>query len=584
MKKWIRWQGLGVFLVVVIVFSILWFLVIDDVVEAMIEKFGTQAVGAKVELESADLTLFPVGLQLIRLKVTNPDEPMTNAVEIARIDLSLDTLNLLRQKIIIDEMSLDGVQVNTTRKSSGAVRRRRPAAPPRVSKKAPKKGLCAAIELPTFTIPNVTEILNNEKLQSLELVESVQTDIENTKKRWQKKLQELPDKAKFDEYRSRIEQLKSKRRGTLGGLLGAAGDVANLKKDLERDLDRLKHARQGFNRKTTSLKTQLDQTKQAPLKDVKHLKDKYSLSPRGLSNLSSLLFGYRLCGWMQKAMGWYEKVKPVLERAKKKEKGHEVVEPMRGKGVNVRFKEYAPLPDFLIRNAKVGLKLRSGNLTGAMENITPDQDILGLPLTFKFSGQNMERLNAITIDGSLDHTSPARPKDTVNANVKGYKVQDVTLSNKPKWPVTLKGALVDLDTRALLKGEDISANLDAGLTSVRLSAGLPDGAGPLAKAMASALSDISQFTVEADVAGTIEDYDIHLTSDLDRVLKDAAGNAVRKQAAGLEKELEKAIFAKVGGPLEQAKTSLGGLDAIASELTRRQNLGNGLLKDLKLRF
>lgn len=217
MKKWIRWQGLGVFVGVVIVFSILWFLVIDGIVERMIEKFGTQAVGARVELDSADVSLFPVGLQLIRLQVANPDEPMTNAVEIARIDLSLDTLNLLRRKIIIDEMSLDGVQINTPRKTSGAVTPRRPSAPPGVSKKAPRKGLCAATELPTFQIPNVTEILGKEKLQSLELAESLQADSENAKKKWQKELQGLPDKAKFDEYRKRVKQLKSKKKAPSGG-------------------------------------------------------------------------------------------------------------------------------------------------------------------------------------------------------------------------------------------------------------------------------------------------------------------------------------------------------------------------------
>ena len=583
MKMWIRWQGLAVFLGVVIIFSLFWFLLIDGIVERMIEKSGTWAVGAKVELDKADLSLFPVGLKLIHLQISNPDKPMTNAVEIGQINLSLETLNLLRRKIIIKEMTADGIRMNTPRKRSGAVVSRPSVLPP-ASHQGPKKALRGEIELPTVRMPDASEVLKREKLQSLELVESLQKDIQNTQKKWQKQLQELPDKAKFDEYRSRIQQLKSNRKTGFGGLLGAAGDVANLKRDLETDLNRLKRAQQGLNRKMTSFKVQVDQATKAPLKDVERLKKKYSLSPQGLTNLSRLLLGYQLWGWTEKSIAWYERLKPLVERVKKKEKGHEVVKPMRGKGVNIRFKEYAPLPDFLIRKAKARLQLQDGDLTGKIENITPDQDILGIPLTFRFSGENMKRLDAITIDGSLDHIIPSRSKDKVNFNVKGYEVRDLTLSDKAEWPVTLKTAVADLDIRALLRGEDISANLIAGLKSVQLSAGLQEGVSPVARAIGSALSEISKFTVNADVAGTLEAYDIRLTSDLDRVLKTAAGKTVRKQADQLERQLKDAIFTKVGGPLKQTKGSLSTLDTIGNELSNRLNLGNGLLTGLKLPF
>jgi len=51
MKKWIRWQGLGAFVIVVIIVFGFWYLFIDGIVKRVIEKQATQAVGAKVELE-----------------------------------------------------------------------------------------------------------------------------------------------------------------------------------------------------------------------------------------------------------------------------------------------------------------------------------------------------------------------------------------------------------------------------------------------------------------------------------------------------------------------------------------------------
>ena len=121
MAKWIRWQGVVAFVVVAGVFAIVWLLLVDMWVERAIERAGTAAVGAKVELDAADLSLMPLGLTLTRLQVTNPDEPMTNAVEIARITGAFDPLELLRRKVIVDAMTVDGVRFNTPRRTSGAI-------------------------------------------------------------------------------------------------------------------------------------------------------------------------------------------------------------------------------------------------------------------------------------------------------------------------------------------------------------------------------------------------------------------------------------------------------------------------------
>ena len=107
--------------------------------------------------------------------------------------------------------------------------------------------------------------------------------------------------------------------------------------------------------------------------------------------MSRLLFGAKINRWVEQAIAWHERLKPVLQRSQKKEKGPDKIKPIRGKGVNVRFKEHEPLPDFLIRRVKTSLLVDAGNFTGNIQNITPDQDILGTPLTFTFSGKNMKK-------------------------------------------------------------------------------------------------------------------------------------------------------------------------------------------------
>ena len=582
MKKWIRWQGLGAFVIVMIIVFGFWYLFIDGIIERAIEKQATQAVGAKVELESADLTLFPAGLHVSHLQLTNPDDPMKNAVEISRINLSLEVAHLLHRKIIIKEVVLDGIQLNTPRKTSGALVSRAPA--PLVSKKEPKKGPQEKITFPAFSVPDVTEILKREELESLKLVKSLQGDIRKEKDTWRMRLNELPDRKKFDGYRSRIQQLKKKKKKPFGGLLGAAGDIAAIKKDIETDLNRIKQARQGLDRTLTSLKGKYDQAKKSPLKDVERLKKKYSLSAQGIANMSGLLFGSRIDDWTQKAVTWYERLKPLLEGSVKKQKHGEPDKPLRGKGVYIRFKEKDPLPDFLIRTVNAQLQIEAGDLAGSIKDITNRQDILGIPLTFLFSGENMNGLTSLNFSGALDHINASRSKDTVNFTVQGFNVRDIVLSKGGQLPITLNNAAVDLELKALIRGDTIAANLITKLGSVSIATGAKDTGGAVMSSIASALSTVSSFTLKADIAGTFDKYTATLDSDLDDVLKSAAEKAVSRQAAQLEEDLKKGIFAKVDGPLGQAKESLGGFDGISGELAQRGKLGNSLMKDLRLPF
>jgi uncharacterized protein (TIGR03545 family) len=326
----------------------------------------------------------------------------------------------------------------------------------------------------------------------------------------------------------------------------------------------------------------VEQAQKAPMEDVRRLRGKYSLSPQGVQNMSRILFGERISAWMNTGLSWYGRLKPVLERSKKEEKGVEVVKPLRGKGLDVRFKEYAPLPDFLIRKTGVSLQVDAGKFSGTIQNITPDQEILGLPLTFTFSGSNLKDIQSIVVNGDLNHINPSRPKDTINARIQKYRINEIKLSDNTQLPLTLAAGLVDSDIRASIEGNAISAGLAAQVKSVHLTSDAKEPRSPLAGAIVSALSSISHFNVQADIKGTLNDYSISLTSDVDRVLRDAAARLVQEQSARLEKMLTSAIEEKTQGPLKNLQEQFGSLAGIGQELDGRKNEFSDLLKEALL--
>ncbi|NOS35777.1 MAG: TIGR03545 family protein [Deltaproteobacteria bacterium] len=581
MKQWIRWKGVAAFVVVTAVVSLLWFLLIDGFVERMIERTGTRLNGARVELDDADLTLFPAGLTLTGLHVTNPDKPMSNAVEIKQIAFTMDGLNLLRRKVIVDEMTVEGIRLNTPRKRSGAIARR-----PSITESAVRKAVCEEFEfsLPSFEIPDVKDILKSENLPSLQAVESLRTDIRSEQEGWKKRLNDLPGKAVFEKHKRRLEKLKAGKSGGIGGILGASGELLSFQKEVKRDLDRIRSAQKEFNEVSSSLRKRVDQAKKGPLEDVRRLKEKYALTPRGLENISSQLFSAKLCGWLQNSLAWHEKLKPAVERIRtgdekeRGEEGPEVVRPVRSKGVDVRFKEYAPLPDFLVRLASASANFSFGTVEGKIINITPDQDTLGIPLTFAFAGDNLKGLKSIKLTGTLNHIEPADTKDDVHLRIGGYRLENIPLSDSAALPITLQEGVADIKVDARMTGDRIKARVEVGFGQVKLASGIGEEAGTVAKTVASLLSDIRKLTITADVSGTLNKYDIKLSSDLDRILKNALGGVIKKQTALLEKRLTKEITGKLAGPMKGVNTDLGGLSGIGGELAGRLNLGSELLK------
>ncbi len=564
MGKLMKWGG-SAFAVFVVIVMIFWFFVVDMMVERAIEKNGTKAVGARVDLDKADLTLFPMGLSLKGLYVTNPDSPMENAVRISTIKMDLEPSPLFQKKIIINEMGVEGLAFNTKRKTSGAIQKP-------VEKKQPPKTACSSMEMPSFKKPDIRKILENEKLNTIIDSKALEQEVKNAQTQWKKELENLPDEKKLNEYKAAIEDLK-KGSGSLGAMLGMATKVNALQQEINQDLSRIKKAQKDFNGQLRGFQAKAKALANAPIKDINRLAKKYALSPEGAANMTRLLFGNSLCGAVDKASGWYEKIKPYIQKTQKAEKDKKA-EP----------KKKGERPVFLIRTLKLNALVEAGNLTGKVENITPDQDIIGLPLRFAFLGRDMKGLNALNLNGNADSVTPANPKNNAVLSLKKLKLNDLILGEAGAVPLSIKTATSDIHLNLSTIGDQLSAKLNANFDAVKFLSSLQKDADPIVTAMVNALSNISRFNLKANITGTFDDFQMTITSDLDKTLKSAVGNLIKKEADQFKKALKQQVMAKVKAPVGQANGSLSGLGGIEKELLNRLNLGNGLLDGLKISF
>jgi uncharacterized protein (TIGR03545 family) len=561
---------------VFIFFALVWFVVVDWVVEIAIESQGTKAVGARVDVAGADLSLFPAGIEVRGLQVTNPDHPMSNALDIQRIYSDIELKPLIQRKVIIDNLRMEGIRLNTPRKSSGAVAGGKPAAAKPTAPMPPWLGkMCAGQRITPFSMPSVQEILSSEKLQPLEVAAQLSTRIDTAKSQWQQRLKDLPTREQLEAYRSRLEKLKSKG-GGLQALLGSASELKQLNDDLRKDLGRLESARADYRTELQKLEKESALLAKAPHEDVRRLKDKYAVSTEGLANLSRLLFGPSVCRWWEKGYQWYARLEPYLDGRGKKETKvpDEAARPAPKKG---------DMPDFLIRNLHVDALLDTGRFTGEATDITSDPVIWGKPLAFKFLGRQMQRIQSINMDGVLNFMQPGNPRHHVKLLVQKYGLDHLELGDPGNLPLSITKALADISMNLDLTGPKLNALAKARLEDVQMAVEKAAGS-QLSGALADAVASVTHFALTAIVKGSDPDYTARIESDLDPLLRKAVGQIIAGATSKLETQLQAAIAEKTQGPLKDAQNRMGSLAGLGGEFSQRLDFGNSMLKNIKLPF
>ncbi|MCF8026307.1 MAG: TIGR03545 family protein [Desulfobacteraceae bacterium] len=570
MTRLIRWPGFIAFVVIVALVAGVWFLAVDYFIKYAVQSAGTKAVGARVELASADLFLFPVGLELSGLQVTNPKKPMRNAVVADKIRINFHTGELIRGKKVIEEMSVTGVGFDKPRDTSGALPEKKSAAEKEASG-AEKSG--SRFKLPSLSMQSPGEILEKENLATVEAAKTLQDDVASARRGFETRLENLPDKETFEKHRQRLKELRSGDKS--GGLLGAAGkvkEVREVKEDIQADLAALRQAKKDLSRTRGDLQTRLSDLKQAPARDAARLAEKYSLSPGGVANASALIFGPKYAGWVETGLEWYQRLAPyvsgMVQSRPQKEK------QSRGEGINVEFASGRPVPEYWIKTARVSMA--EGGMSGHIRDISSDQPTLGQPLRFAFSGS--ETAESLNIKGRMDRTKPVSPQDLAEFEILQYPLEGISLLDRPDLSIFMESARLETATGNIrIAGKELTADIRAGLDSAgfRVEPGKEDGF--LAKIFADALGDVSSFDLAARVRGSLQQPEIELDSSIDSALSSALKKTIDRQQAELKSKLQQTISNQTRQQIQSVQSGFSGLDAIEQNLQKRLNAGSDVL-------
>lgn len=544
MKKWIRWKGLIGFAIVTMALALFFLLFIDSIIKSGIEYAGTGMVGARVELNKAEFRFSPLGMQLQRLQVTNPDEPMRNIVDIRTISFNLDGLNLLRRKVLINEMRVDGVRLNTRRGRSGAIKKPKPA-----PEKPAGEDRESGFKLPDIAIPDADKILAREEIKTVKQAGAFKTDVKTSREKWDTIRDNMPGEKRIDEYNARLDKIKKTKIKDAGQLAAAIKELKQLQKDIKADINYVDSSRKQISGDLSNLSRDLKALKNSPQEEYNRLTNKYSASAAGIGNISHLLFGGEARKYTAMAMEWYKKLAPWLAYVDFSGEKAPAVE--RHKGVDVRFREYNPKPEFLIKLARVSVRTEKGDFSGRIMDITTEQDITRKPTTLRFAGDKMRAIGSVLVTGVFNHVNPAKAKDQLNFSMTNYELNKYRLIDKEDMSIYLDKAKSNVTLAARRENGNIQADFRSHIHSIQYNN--KASGNELAMMFLSSINETRDFNIYGKLRGTLDDYSTQVSSDLDNRLKANMNKHINRRLADFRRQLKDEIQRKTRQPIQEAE-------------------------------
>ncbi|MBW2558939.1 MAG: TIGR03545 family protein [Deltaproteobacteria bacterium] len=592
--KMIRWPGLIAFVVIVGIVAIFNFLFLDTILKGVLEKQASFLVGARVDIGDLDFRLSGLHVDIHNIQITDPEQTMRNAVEAGRVSFDLVAGPLLKKKIVIEEMGVQDLAFNTSRKRSGelpaSLKRKREKIKKPLDVNVPVKGRLEECTLPDFTVLSdlknrkPEDLLKGMELKSSEFFADYRKQISDKKQLWEKQLQGLPSKESLNTDLKSLQELISQRPKELTQFPAYIQKVNALQQRVNSSKNSLITARKNLQEEMAGLKTSLSvgEMEKLRIRDYKDVMAKLNIKTPSAEDLVCVLVGKKIAKKANSAITWYKKLDDFMPAGKAKNKEQAPTPVPRIKGTDVKFPIIKGYPDFLIEKADFSVssdlpaepgKLVFSSLSGKFQGITTQPSIYGKPALFDLKGSlagNMAR--KVALSGTLDHrVAPA--EDTVNLVINKFRLQSEDVGVSDDSPLRLTSANLDMDSNLRVSGENLEGRFLLTISEPKIIVGKE------AAILTEVFRNIGTFDVVISIGGTLDQPSMAFSSSLTDTLQSRLKNVAQKEMAALQGGLKKAIASSLDKDLKESSMETDGFEkSVLGDITGRLDIANTILK------
>ncbi len=522
----IRWRFIipRILLVAAIIFILRYTLppAVRYVTVAAIES----ATGAKVEMASVDVGLFPPRVRYSELQIANPgeDKSMRNLAQAESVDLIIDGAALLRRRYVVQNARITGLQFDSDRSTSGHIEREPEPEPtePSVAMKWLSGWMNSAVD--------------SAKSQVDSLVESSETRRrgDQIRRRWKTEYELLAKRA--EDLEVAIKDVHQSAKGIENPLRDWPRVDATLTKarSIQEELVAVRKTLDAMPGQVQADVLSMEKAKQADLKRAREalpldITDGEKLGPgllvRTVRSQIDTMRGYLDTG---REVSEWTVVKPKTQR-------------FRGEAIDLENGSH--LPTVLVRRCEVAGVLRADGkqytLAGILENLTPQSKLLNEPMRarIRLQGEQTIRLDYVR-DNSGEITN-----EMLTMHWPEIQAPTMRLGSSDALDLDIRDGKMELWVQLNTSGDQIEGRLVSRRLGTRIELSGPDKVvrTPMFTTLQNTLAAVDRVEVDASFVGTWKDPEFQISSNLTEVLKTGLRDATTGQIAATREKMESEV-------------------------------------------
>ncbi len=587
--KFIRWKAViptVIILTVAVVFTLFF---ADGIIKKIAINIGESVFGAKVEISSLRTKLKNMSVEIKGLHIANKEDVWKNILVIDRIGFSMEPLPLLSKKIIVNEMTAEGVEWGTARKISGAL-------PPKKKKKLERKrkgeesgmsdrmmaslknkaseetsNLAIIADIKSFQknikdidVKKLTDIAN---LSSLKEIEEMKSSFGEKETKYRNLIGEINVDAKTKEITDTVDGMKELKVSSPADVPQVKEKISKLKdaqKSTEKLLEQIKTAKNNVTSDFGEEKDLLKKVNELKNADYNNIMSKLSVGDLTAGNITKSLVGPIWITKINNTLYYIKLVRKYMPKSEKKK-----LLKKRLKGTDVVFAKENELPGLLIKKVIVsGTTGGAGkdnekaiDFSGNVFDITSNPVLCGRPTTAKITGKKLKKEFAMNL--LFDHTKDI-PRDEINVTMQGMTPKDLSIENLGNI-LFIDGGDVRIASQFVMVGDELNSQI---LTKVgNIKFGTAEKENETQKIFRQMFKNVKEINVTAQLINKQGDTDFKVKSNLDDIFKQGIKSLVGEKLAEAKAKIKEEIDKQVEGKKKE----------MLAEFTNKKD---GLLKNL----
>ncbi len=595
----IRWGALIPFVIIVGCPMLYYTFFFDVHFKSALEKYGTQFNKAPVTVSQVKSSFLNASIEINRIEITDAQNHSMNSFVLGNIVFKMRWDALLRGKIVIDQASLLGIEINSP-KTSVAVNERtfnliatsfakedggesenvKSSAANLLQEKYEGNVLGDLAVILEGGDPLANFRPTEDNYSSLKKVKELEVSVKEKEEKWQERISKLPSSENLDLMSAKVSAIDPKKIKNPKEVKEAVDSIKKIIDTTKTTIKVVKESKDAVSTDVKYFRDGISQIESLAKQDYEELEKKLKIPDINVSDLGTQLFKKYV---MQKLGPYYKYVEMAQEYLpkNKNDKKEQIVKPARGQGRNYKFGHQNSYPLFWLKSAKISSTSNSsafsGDIAGEIKNLSTDQKTVGRPIEIIFAGSfPKQQIMGVSSKLIFDHTQEVGSLSVI-FKVESYPLTTQYFVDSDTVKFGYNKAVGSTDISGRLFGSEMELTFNNALRTIDYD--VYAKAKILSDILKATATEAEVVTIDSKIVGSLSSPSIVVDSNLAKILKNSIGAQIDMKIAESKRKLKEMVDEQIAGPQKALEAKISDMSSkFESKIRPLEEKSSGLLK------